>query len=46
MIAKNNALEHPLEDCIRWFQAVEKSWSIGSYEQGRLVICDDNCGSF
>jgi len=46
LITKNNALEHPLEECIQWFQNVEKSWSIGEYEQGRLVICDDNCGSF
>jgi sulfatase maturation enzyme AslB (radical SAM superfamily) len=44
LIAKNNALEHPLADCVDWFTSVEKSWKIPSYKQGRLIICDDNCG--
>ena len=44
LIAKNNALEHPLQDCIEWFKSVENSWKIPNYKQGRLVICDDNCG--
>lgn len=44
LIAKNNALEYPLQDCIEWFKSVENSWKIPNYEQGRLVICDDNCG--
>lgn len=44
MIQKNNALKYPLKECIEWFKNVEKSWSIESYEHGRLVICDDNCG--
>jgi sulfatase maturation enzyme AslB (radical SAM superfamily) len=45
MISKNNALEHPLHECIHWFAEVEKSWNIDYYQKGRLVICDDNCGS-
>jgi MoaA/NifB/PqqE/SkfB family radical SAM enzyme len=45
MIAKNNALEYPLEQCIEWFSEVEKTWKIDSYQLGRLVICDDICGS-
>jgi len=44
LISKNNALEHPLEECIQWFISVENAWKINSYEQGRLVICDDMCG--
>jgi MoaA/NifB/PqqE/SkfB family radical SAM enzyme len=44
LIAKNNALEYPLEECINWFISVENAWKINSYEQGRLIICDDNCG--
>jgi len=44
LIVKNNALEHPLEDCIEWFNSVENSWKIDNYSQGRLVICDDVCG--
>lgn len=44
LILKNNALEYPLEECIEWFISVENAWKINSYEQGRLVICDDVCG--
>jgi MoaA/NifB/PqqE/SkfB family radical SAM enzyme len=44
LIEKNNALEHPLKDCIKWFKSVEDSWNINEYKQGRLVVCDDNCG--
>ena len=45
LIIKNNALEHSLDECVNWFYAVEQSWSIAAYQQGRLVACDDNCGS-
>ena len=45
LIVKNNALEYPLHECIEWFKNVKNSWKINSYEDGRLVICDDNCGS-
>ncbi len=44
LIAKNNALEYPLQDCIEWFKSVENTWKISDYQQGRLVICDNNCG--
>jgi MoaA/NifB/PqqE/SkfB family radical SAM enzyme len=44
LIIKNNSLEHELQECIKWFQSVENTWKIDSYEQGRLVICDDSCG--
>jgi hypothetical protein len=42
--AKNNALEHSVEDCIQWFDNIKQKWDIDSYEKGRLVVCDDNCG--
>jgi len=45
IIYQNNALEYSLEECIEWFHAVENAWSISDYKQGRLVICDDVCGS-
>lgn len=45
LISNNNALVHTIKECIQWFNEVEKSWKINSYEQGRLVICDDVCGS-
>lgn len=44
MIARNNALEHPIKECIAWFKQVENSWKMPTYDQGRLIICDDNCG--
>jgi len=45
MINCNNALEHTIEECISWFNSIKQSWSIDTFEQGRLVICDDNCGT-
>jgi MoaA/NifB/PqqE/SkfB family radical SAM enzyme len=44
LIVKNNALKYPLNECIEWFESVEKSWKFDSYKEGRLIICDDNCG--
>lgn len=44
LIAKNNALEYSLETCIQWFQHVEQHWNKSTYQEGRLVICDDCCG--
>lgn len=44
LITKNNALAYSLDECIGWFKAVEKAWAIDSYNNGRLIICDDNCG--
>jgi MoaA/NifB/PqqE/SkfB family radical SAM enzyme len=44
LMSNNNALKNSLEQCIEWFAQVEQSWRKQSYEQGRLVICDDCCG--
>lgn len=44
LIEKNNALEYPLSECIEWFKSIESAWNIQEYQQGRLVICDHNCG--
>jgi len=44
MVQENNALEYNLEHCINWFQRVVQSWNQPTFEQGRLVICNDNCG--
>ena len=44
LIKENNALIYTLEQCIKWFDTVEESWNYNNYENGRLVICDDNCG--
>lgn len=45
LISKNNALKFPLKDCILWFDEIKNCWSKVNYEQGRLIVCDDNCGS-
>ena len=45
MIEKNNALKHPLAECIAWFEEIEKTWTIPEFEQGRLVICNRQCGN-
>ena len=45
MIEKNNALNYGLETAISWFNDVAKTWSIDSFEQGRLLYCGSNCGS-
>lgn len=44
LINRNNALEHSLEECIQWFSLVKESWSRDTFENGRLVCCNDNCG--
>jgi MoaA/NifB/PqqE/SkfB family radical SAM enzyme len=44
LIQKNNALENPLETCLQWFSSIENSWKIPTFEQGRLIICNDVCG--
>jgi len=44
MIQKNNAVEYSLEECMQWFDSVVRSWDISTFQEGRLVICNDVCG--
>lgn len=44
LVKHNNALAHPIEKCIAWFKAVEEAWTKQSFEKGRLISCNDNCG--
>jgi MoaA/NifB/PqqE/SkfB family radical SAM enzyme len=44
LISNNNALEHSLEECIAWFNNVEKTWDIATYGEGRLIACNNICG--
>ena len=44
LISNNNALEHSLEECIAWFNNVEKTWDIATYGEGRLLACNNMCG--
>ena len=45
LIGGNNALEKPLADCISWFNKIVASWEIPTFDQGRLVVCNDICGT-
>ena len=44
LISNNNALEHGLATCIEWFNQIEKTWDIPTFEQGRLITCNQTCG--
>jgi sulfatase maturation enzyme AslB (radical SAM superfamily) len=44
MVSENNALEHSLEHCMRWFESVEQGWGKQSIADGRLYHCVSNCG--
>lgn len=44
LLDKNNALLYPLNECITWFSNIERQWDKRTYKEGRLIVCDDNCG--
>lgn len=43
-LTKNNAAEHGLREAMEWFSEVEKSWSKPNSKEGRLGVCDHQCG--
>jgi MoaA/NifB/PqqE/SkfB family radical SAM enzyme len=45
IMSKNNALEYDLATCIKWFDHIESSWQIDSFENGRLLTCNKTCGA-
>jgi sulfatase maturation enzyme AslB (radical SAM superfamily) len=45
LMRENNALEFPLDHCLKWFKSVEESWKKREHSEGRLFICDNVCGS-
>lgn len=40
----NNALMYTLKECIEWFSTIPNLWSKDTFENGRLIVCDQNCG--
>jgi len=44
-ISHNNAIKYPLEECIQWFNTIEETWNIKTFEEGRLIVCNDNCST-
>jgi len=45
IMTRNNALEYDLATCIEWFDQIEASWGIDSFENGRLLTCNNACGN-
>jgi len=45
LLQPNNALERPLQECIEWFNGIPACWNKSTYEDGRLIVCDNACGS-
>lgn len=44
LITHNTALDYSIEECVKWFNSIEQQWKKSTYQDGRLVICDDCCG--
>jgi len=44
LIKQNNAIKHNIRDCVQWFADVKNTWGIETFEEGKLVACNDNCG--
>jgi len=44
LMQNNNAIKYPIEKCIKWFSGIFDSWDKELFEDGKLVICNDNCG--
>lgn len=44
LIKNNNALEHGIEESIKWFNEIEKTWSIDTVQNGKIYECNRTCG--
>jgi hypothetical protein len=45
LLEPNNALKRPLQECIEWFNKIPACWNKTTFEDGRLIVCDNACGS-
>ena len=45
LIKENNAIEFSIEHAMSLFGQVSNSWNTSDFKSGRLVICQDVCGS-
>ncbi len=45
LLEPNNALDRPLRECIEWFNKIPVCWNKTTFEDGRLIVCDNACGS-
>ena len=43
LIVNNNALDHSLEETIKWFNQVEATWNL-SVPEGKIFACNEQCG--
>lgn len=45
LIKNNNVLQYTLKECILWFSKIEETWQESKFENGKLIACNNNCGS-
>lgn len=43
IISNNNAIEHGLEEAVKWFTQVEQVWD-KSVQDGKIYACNEQCG--
>ena len=44
LLSPNNTLEHGIEKSMQWFEKIPPGWEADRFDQGRLLVCDTNCG--
>jgi MoaA/NifB/PqqE/SkfB family radical SAM enzyme len=44
LLGENNAIKKPLEECMAWLNNIPPTWDLSSFNEGRLLHCNNNCG--